>query len=381
MPENLETAYLEPYIEATIAASSRFRRVLIVMVTASILAFGAYWNSRDEGWFNSRIVAARRGEAYLSLKKKGYDLSHIEKELTELNEKRLKLEKEQQQHPEWGNKDQVNVEKALLHVNQQHLRDENEKQQQNIRWDRDKLLNEVNQTLRARFDKSRINIISAKQLKAELNKQEYDIVEEWIKVRQLPDEKQAAEYAQKLEEARTLNILLVRIPFFGIAFDINDLGLWGGFTFVVILMIFRFSLWREYNNLRLTFREAKDEQHLEYCYKSLAMQQVMTVPPTLYRDHPPQKPAGKVVRLLYLPPLFVQAAILYNDISTMRIGEFFNPANTKISIYMSLIFLGLIMLLTYKCLQLSVKIDRVWDEFADRIKKTLHEKNKNDRKV
>ncbi len=46
---------LAPYVEGAGRASDRNRFVMIVIVIASTLAFGTYWNSRQSSWINSRI--------------------------------------------------------------------------------------------------------------------------------------------------------------------------------------------------------------------------------------------------------------------------------------------------------------------------------------
>lgn len=339
MPEPLDVDYLKPFIDSTVDAAARFRRVLIVMITASVLAFGAYWNSRDKGWFNSRIVAARKGEAYLALREEQSKLAQAEFELDEISAKRP---------PDAAGEKALNKEECQKSELMEGL------------------LKGVDKILHDRFNKSGY-VADSEHLGKELDGDDYKNVRDWIHERMMHDRDQAAQYAQKLEEARTGNILLVRIPFFGLVFDVNDLGLWGGSTFVIILIIFRFTLWREYNNLRLTFEEARPE-HLDFCYKSLAMQQVLTVPPILLKSQPSQKPWGKVVRALYLPPLFVELAILRHDYSTKAIGDISNPSNTTISIIGTIILSAVIALLTYKCFRLSVAIDRVWDSAAAKVR-------------
>src|SRR5689334_4830640 len=47
--------------------------------------------------------------------------------------------------------------------------------------------------------------------------------------------------------------LTVRVPLLGITFDINDLALLGGFSFLVLLIWFRFAMLREMDNLRIAF--------------------------------------------------------------------------------------------------------------------------------
>src|SRR6185503_3892902 len=137
--------------------------------------------------------------------------------------------------------------------------------------------------------------------------------------------------------------------------------------FVVVLMWFRFSLWREYYNLELAFDEAKDE-HLEFCYKAIAIRQVLTVPPILSGKQPTIKPWGKVVRVLYFLPLVVQLAVFINDCITFDRGWVLSKFNTIFSISWSLCFLVLSIMLSCWCFQLSRDVDKTWDEVARSIR-------------
>lgn len=340
MSESSEIAYLKPFIESTIDAAARFRRVLIVMTIASILAFGALWNSLDETWFNSRIAAARGGEAYLTLKDIFYRLTQIEKDVSDLTVKA-------QEEKEEKNKREL------------------EEKVRGLNTDKDALLRDSTKILKERFDKD-IPLTGARTLGEALQSKDFQIVERWIKQRMIPNKEQAGQYAQKLEDARTGNILLIHIPFSGNVFDVNTLGLWGGITFTVILLMFRFSLWREYNNLKLAFNEAKPE-HLRYCYLALAMQQVLTVPPALAQNQPHLKPQGKVIQLLYLPPFLIQLAIIVNDVRTESIGEIFSSYLALISIGLSGLLLMAIVRLTLRCLKLSFAIDKEWETAAEKV--------------
>src|SRR5436309_13703390 len=51
-----------------------------------------------------------------------------------------------------------------------------------------------------------------------------------------------ADLAKQLEEIQSREVNLIRVPFFGVVFDVNDLGSLGGFAFVIILLWFRFSI-------------------------------------------------------------------------------------------------------------------------------------------
>jgi hypothetical protein len=238
------------------------------------------------------------------------------------------------------------------------------------------LLGKATKIVKERFG-GHIDLANREQLQQELDSKSHNSDREWIEKRMMRDKLQVTQYAQNLEQTRTGNILLIHIPLAGGVFDVNTLGLWGGFTFAVILLVFRLSLWREYNNLKMTFNITKPD-HLEYCYLSLAMQQVLTVPPPLAKRRQatreqsdkspaigrrlrlPPKPWGKATQLLYFPPVFIQTLIILNDQKTKPIGDIFSPTLTAISIWISVAFLLLMVLLTANCLRLSRAIDHLW---------------------
>jgi hypothetical protein len=328
MSEPQEIDYLKPFIEATIAASSRFRRVLIVVIIASILGFGAFWNARRGSWVDSRIRFVHQAYDYLDLKiKKDQLLEQVDTKSRELKEAENKLTTTSDE------KEKIDITK------------------------RKEVLTTENAALSEKI----------KNLEDNLSKN-YVNAAKWINERGITSKDQLGPIIQRWENARVEYVALVRIPFFGIVFDVNDLGLLGGFTFVVVLMWFRFSLWREYNNLRTTFREVKSE-HLKICYMTLAMNQVLTVPPALSQNQPREKPWGTVVRLLYFLPVIIQLTIFLYDCYSFEDGRLVNEFNTIFGISVSLCFLVLSGMLTYWCYHLSDEIDKEWDKAFDKLQK------------
>jgi hypothetical protein len=295
------TDYLKPFLEATIASAARFRRVLIVLIVSSVLAFGAFWNAVQWSWLNSRIKLVRTAEAVLAV-------------------------------------DEINEELG---------------------------------TLQASTERAHLLLAEKSKYEALLVGRDVGNARRWLKLGGFTTSESLNRYAERLELSRQQHALLIPVPGLGRVFDINDLGLLGGFTFVVVLMWFRFSLWREYFNLYSTFEEARTLKDLEYCYKYLAMNQVLTVPPILCpTTQPKERPWGKVVRYLYVLPVAVQLAVFSYDCYTFDLGWVINPVNTVVSIVASFCFLVLSVLLVYWCLRLSSEIDNKWEEAARRIRGT-----------
>lgn len=329
MSQSTQIEHLQPYMEATIAASARFRRVLIVVIISSVLAFSAFWNARAGSWLNSRAEFLRTAQRVQASEEADAELAKCQRELNEI-EKGLAVE--------------VSAgAKAALLKDQQRL-------------------NEEKQQLTQKID----------ELKTYLKDRELEPVQNWIKANGITSSRQIEMISDPLTRALTNYVVLFHIPFFGAIFDVNELGLIGGFTFVVVLMWFRFTLWREYYNLCSTFEACgSDDQDFEACYKYLAMNQVLTVPPTLFTREPRERPWGKIVRLLYLLPVLVQLAVVVNDCITFHNGWLINKPNTIVSIAASFCFLAVTALLTFWCFRLSAEIDGEWDAAHARLRKSV----------
>jgi hypothetical protein len=326
MSQSTQTDHLKPFMEATIASSARFRRVLIVVIVSSVLAFSAFWNARPGSWLNSRFEVTRTAHSVQAREETAAELARRERELKEIT-KTMTAETSA-------------GDKAALLKDQFRLNEETQRLSQKLQ-----------------------------ELDTYLASRDVETAKQWITRNGITSSGQIEMLSEPLVRARTNHVVLIHIPFFGTAFDVNELGLIGGFTFVVVLMWFRFTLWREYYNLCSTFEACgNNQQDFEACYKYLAMNQVLTVPPTLFTREPRERPWGKIVRLLYLLPVLVQLAVVVNDCLTFHNGWLISKPNTIVSIAASVCFLALAALLTYWCFRLSAEIDREWDAAHARLK-------------
>ncbi len=190
--------------------------------------------------------------------------------------------------------------------------------------------------------------------------------------------KHLADVVKSLQEIQTKEVNQVKVPFFGSQFDVNDLGMFAGFAFVVSLIWFRYSLAREYINLVLCFQAAL--QHTgnhskKTFYNLLAMRQVMTIPPPLEEDPARSfRHAGSRTRralrflwqhvsiLLYTLPFWVQFLIVKSDRQTFSLGRSVSPHNAQIVILTERAFLVAILILTFLCLHLAHRIDLKWEK-------------------
>lgn len=172
------------------------------------------------------------------------------------------------------------------------------------------------------------------------------------------------------------NALTVRVPFFGVAFDVNDLGLLSGLGFVIILLMLRFSIRNEIVSLRLGFKEAmaaneKNPTQLETFYHLLAMRMVVTLP-DMENDIVPNwdKDTGvlqKISKLVYFGPLVIYTLIAAQDFITFWIGKELSGIRTYLLIAYTPLFWFTILALSIWCYQKMKKIDRIWIEYWKKI--------------
>lgn len=162
------------------------------------------------------------------------------------------------------------------------------------------------------------------------------------------------------------NVRFVRIPFFGIAFDVNDLGTIGGIGLITILLLMRYSLSREIKNLKISFREATQHNQLPYFYHALAMRQVFTVP---------EMKNEKVNRTLAMAPKFIciLPAIVfslvagYDYLTVFSSLKIFAFRDVVLQLTVELIWFASIWLLSLKCWERQNHINAIWKDFWNRI--------------
>lgn len=161
-----------------------------------------------------------------------------------------------------------------------------------------------------------------------------------------------------LHHVRVDDVSVIRVPFFGVLFDVNDLSLVGGFAFFVILLWFFFSLSSERRDLRIAFDFASNHAMGRLCYSLMLMRQVLTVPPRSSIHAP--KLFTLLIKALFFLPLFVQLYVVRIDNKTMPVGLSISPWATHVSMAGGFVFLLAIEILTLMCINASWEIDKEW---------------------
>lgn len=316
-PSAESVEYVKQYIVASAESADRVRFVLLVLITASVLAFFAFWNSYGEGWLNSRLRVATNALQF---------------------------------YKEGDSKDIYRDDKSFEQFVWPRFFD-----QETYAALPDQEKEEYKVARREDFERAR----------------EY-VKRSFVTQSRFADVEHLRTYVERLEKVRTERVLSITVPFFGIVFDINDLGIFAGITFVIALLLFRFSLLRELRNLRLVFIQAKSVEHLRLCYDMLAMQQVLTIPPQVDRHQSDRTWITNlrdgswryVPMLLYVLPLLVHLVIFINDFKTY--GPFVKTfPGTVFGLGVSAFLLGVNALLTVLCFYLGWKVDKTWRNHAN----------------
>jgi hypothetical protein len=150
----------------------------------------------------------------------------------------------------------------------------------------------------------------------------------------------------------------VSVPFLGITLDINDLSFLGGISFLFLLMWFRFSLWREQQNLEAVFERATKTSEISTVYELLAMSQVLTTPPRLDGQH-----VGFWANLpdaLVWTPVVVQFFVVLNDWLTFALGSVLSQTTTFIDLAIGTALWGIIVAVTIQCRTIEKAVDKHW---------------------
>jgi hypothetical protein len=161
------------------------------------------------------------------------------------------------------------------------------------------------------------------------------------------------------------NELSVKVPLFGFSVDANDLGIVGGIAFIVILIMYRYSITREVGNLRIARNEARRLGQFAEFYNVLAMRQVFTIPPSDTITASPLLVAGP--KLICALPLAVHTTVMVHDMRTNGIGAMISEVHNFFLLGFELAAFVALVALTSMAITRHLRIDAVWREWWDEI--------------
>jgi hypothetical protein len=162
--------------------------------------------------------------------------------------------------------------------------------------------------------------------------------------------------------------LVTKVPIFGFGIDANDLGMIGGFAFVVILLMYRFSLGREMDNLKIARTEAQRAGQSREFYLVLAMHQVFTIPQTPRRTR--KRLLVWAPQLICLLPLLVQALVTGHDALTFDVADKISRSHNTLTIVAEGLALAALLYLSVAVFVRIGRLDRIWDAWWTAIHET-----------
>lgn len=171
------------------------------------------------------------------------------------------------------------------------------------------------------------------------------------------------QFQQAAARAYVENVRFVRAPFFGIAFDVNDLGLIGGMGFIIIMLLLRHSLSREIKSLNRSFAEALrgGREQLHHFYHVLAIKQIFTVPEMVGEKRNPWL-ALSAKFVCILPALVFSMGLFYDWLSVFRYS-LYPWEDVSPQLIFECALWGIIVYLSGRCWERQKTIDGIWDYY------------------
>jgi hypothetical protein len=176
-----------------------------------------------------------------------------------------------------------------------------------------------------------------------------------------PAEEFQKQFQEALVKAYVDNTFFVKAPFFGIVFDINDVGLIGGISLICVLVMLRFSLSREIKNLNFVFNEAVVHGQLPDFYYELSMHQVLTIPEMRGEKRNRKLELAPQIVCLF-PAIVYMLGILYDYVTIFWMKLFDWRSNILLITFEFLFFIA-IASLSRRCRERLRHINGIWDNY------------------
>jgi hypothetical protein len=178
----------------------------------------------------------------------------------------------------------------------------------------------------------------------------------------VPDSARIRQEVQLMREIRTEDLLTLRIPFFGVVFDVNDLTLFAGIAFRAILLWLRSALRSELRDLRTVFAKGRECGDLRLCYDLMAMRQVLTSPPST--TLPRMRSSWWLPLLLIALPFLLQTWLVSHHFVSLEAGESVNVIEAKWLLIAGAALLAFICLVALSCVGYARSAHREWRKCA-----------------
>lgn len=160
----------------------------------------------------------------------------------------------------------------------------------------------------------------------------------------------------------------INIPFSTIVFDVNDLGIFSGVFFCLVMLVLWYNLGLKYTNLYTALNTIEDyvpNGNKKNYFDLLSMSQIISMP-----DNNNKKKKGfdilvLIPYLLFAFPFITYLIIFINDACTLERVMSMNLMLTIASFTMAGAMLVILLVLVIGCIRLDKKTDHLWDVYEE----------------
>jgi hypothetical protein len=249
---------LKDYLGTAANASRQTRFITIILVVVSALVGVSVLNSSDLGWITLRINALQQRTASPYTARKFPLLCRCDVQVSD--ESSACKDEEVRQKPAFEKIDEI--ERMISYTNNVRVRMED---------DLFEITNDPNAQAVAQLKTKQKALEETRQTLGDWEAKKTAICD--------GETYRWKTFFEAMTKTAAENKYTVHVPFFGIAFDVNDIGILGGFSLWIVLILLRLSLRSQIVSLRIGFKEAFERNEERYFYEILAAQQVFVFPP------------------------------------------------------------------------------------------------------
>jgi hypothetical protein len=202
-------------------------------------------------------------------------------------------------------------------------------------------------------------------------------------------------FISALDGSAANTMYTVHVPFFGVVFDINDVGILAGIGLLVLLVLLRLALRSQIVSMRIGFRAAFDRHKEDVFYHVLAARQVFIFPrlrdpeqqvvrmrgwieafwqSLKITDQPKDEWQASrntmlrlVPQLLSLLPAIIYSLEFWNDFHSRTFGYDLSRPRTDAQLVFEAFLMFLILVFGVWCITKWNELDKLWDYYDELI--------------
>jgi hypothetical protein len=177
--------------------------------------------------------------------------------------------------------------------------------------------------------------------------------------------KKTAEY---MAQRRFDSIYTINVHWFGVHFDINDLGIISGFFIIIFMLMLLYNFGLRYSNLLKLFNvlDSLSDKYAKRIFFDLSTFSIILKLPKRSTTETSSFILNLIPYLLFTIPTLVYLYLFITDYNSMEIVQALYP-KIKAVIIIEGIILALIVIMTISIFKIDYATDELWDEFESKL--------------